>query len=59
MEPLKINFWLVGELIGLLICFVSAVYSIGTGQMNTNTACIVGIGIAILASVESEQRNAD
>lgn len=59
MEPLKINLWLVGELIGLLICFSSAYLSIVTGQMNTNTATIVGIGIATLASVESEQRNAD
>ena len=59
MEPLKINLWLVGELIGLLICFASAYFSMIAGQMNTNTACIVGIGLAILASVESEQRNAD
>lgn len=59
MEPLKINLWVVGEFIGIAICVICAYISFVSGQMNTNTACILGAAIAILASVESEQRNAD
>jgi len=59
MEPLRINLWLIAEMICIVAGFAALFGSFVFGLMTLPTAGIALICIAILCSVESEQRNAE
>lgn len=59
MEPLKINLWLVGEVLCLVGCATTVFMSSAWGQMTLPITSVLFVGFAILCSVESEQSNAE
>jgi hypothetical protein len=56
---MKIPFWIIGELLLLAITAVVFFITFVNGLMTLPIASLFGLGLAILCSVKSEQRNAD
>ena len=59
MEPLKINLWLVAQIIALVMAFVCFFTTVAFRQLTLQTAGLYCLGIVIICSLESEQKNAD